>query len=97
MSPSLRHKAGCSCSCWGCADREWVGKSSIRNSVCDMEGRAGQRSTCCPNHPCTLVGWTRCCGGAWLSCATRNWGKGMCCSALDCRQGSELYAVLPWM
>lgn len=35
--------------------------------------------------------------GAWLSCATRNWGKGMCCSALDCRQGSELYAVLPWM
>lgn len=32
-----------------------------------------------------------------MSCATRNWGKGMCCSALDCRQGSELYAVLPWM
>lgn len=75
---------------------EWVGKSSV-SSVCDMEGRAGQRSAHCSNRPCAVVGWTGCCGEPGRPVLLGSGDKGMCCSALDCRQGCEFYAVLPWM
>lgn len=65
--------------------------------MCYTEGRAGQRSARCPNHPCTLEGWTGCCGEPGCCVLLGSGDKGMCCSALDCRQGCEFYAVLPWM
>lgn len=60
--------------------------------MCDMEGRAGQSSLSQPSLHAGRVDWVL--WGAWLSCTTWIWGQG---SALDCRQGCEFYAVLPWM
>lgn len=74
-----------------------LGRALSRSSVCDMEGEAGQRSARCLNHPCTVVGWTGCCGEAGCPVLLGSGDKGMCCSALDCRQGCEFSAVLPWM
>lgn len=65
--------------------------------MCHTEGGAGQRSARCPNHPCTLEGWTGCCGEPGCCVLLGSGDKGMCCSALDCRQGCEFHAVLPWM